>query len=224
MSSISGAQHEAEYGEPQAPAKVSRHAIDLFTKAQAGDRGAYGQIVSAYQDRLYNAVVRLVGDRDEAAEITQEAFTKGLEKVGTFRGDSSPYTWLFRIAVNLAISQLRKVQRQRTFSLDSSAYAGNGQADDDTQASSLIDRVSQSKEINPAQRAADKERDGEVLKALGRLDAEYRAVLVMRDIDGFDYQQMADMLGLPLGTLKSRLFRARLALRDELKGYFRQAK
>ena len=148
MSSLSGAQHEAEYGDtPPAgspnggtnPAKVSRHAIDLFTKAQAGDRGAYGQIVSAYQDRLYNAVVRLVGDRDEAAEITQEAFTRGLEKVGTFRGDSSPYTWLFRIAVNLAISQLRKVQRQRTFSLDQSAYGG--QAEDDNQASSLIDRL-----------------------------------------------------------------------------------
>lgn len=225
MSSLSGAQHEAEYGDtPRGanPAKVSRHAIDLFTKAQAGDRGAYGQIVSAYQDRLYNAVVRLVGDREEAAEITQEAFTKGLEKVGSFRGDSSPYTWLFRIAVNLAISQLRKVQRQRTFSLDQAAYGGNGQVEDDNQASSLIDRVAQSKEINPAQRAADKERDAEVLKALGRLDAEYRAVLVMRDIDGFDYQQMADMLGLPLGTLKSRLFRARLALRDELKGYFRK--
>jgi RNA polymerase sigma-70 factor (ECF subfamily) len=221
MSSLSGAQHEAEYGE-QPPATVSRHAIDLFTKAQAGDRGAYGQIVSAYQDRLYNAVVRLVGDREEAAEITQEAFTRGLEKVGTFRGDSSPYTWLFRIAVNLAISQLRKVQRQRTFSLDQSSYAGNGAADEDSQASSLIDRVAQSKEANPAQRTQDKERDSEVLAALGRLDAEYRAVLVMRDIDGFDYQQMADMLGLPLGTLKSRLFRARLALRDELKGYFRK--
>ena len=223
MSSLSGAQHEAEYGATP-PATVSRHAIDLFTKAQAGDRGAYGQIVSAYQDRLYNAVVRLVGDREEAAEITQEAFTRGLEKVGSFRGESSPYTWLFRIAVNLAISQLRKVQRQRTFSLDQAAYAGNGQADDDNQASSLIDRVAQSKEVNPAQRTQDKERDSEVLAALGRLDAEYRAVLVMRDIDGFDYQQMADMLGLPLGTLKSRLFRARLALRDELKGYFRQVK
>ena len=71
----------------------------------------------------------------------------------------------------------------------------------------------------PPRRLEDRERDNEVLAALGRLDAEYRAVLVMRDIEGFDYQQMADVLGLPLGTLKSRLFRARLALRDELKAY-----
>lgn len=221
MSSLSGAQHDAEFGATPPPG-VSRHALDLLQKAQAGDRGAYGQIVAAYQDRLYNAVVRLVGDREEAQEITQEAFTKGLEKVGSFRGDASPYTWLFRIAVNLAISQLRKVQRQRTFSLDSSSYAGNGRADDDTQASSLIDRVAQSHEANPAQAAENRERDQHVIEALGRLDAEYRAVLVMRDIDGFDYQHMADMLGLPLGTLKSRLFRARLALRDELKAYFKK--
>src|SRR3712207_5918760 len=71
----------------------------------------------------------------------------------------------------------------------------------------------------PAERVEQRERDEAVLAALGRLDAEYRAVLVMRDIEGFDYQQMADVLGLPLGTLKSRLFRARLALRDELKAY-----
>src|SRR6185503_18264895 len=90
----------------------------LLQKAQAGDRGAYGQIVILYQDRLYNAVLRLVGDREEARELTQEAFTRGLEKIDTFRGDASPYTWLFRIGVNLAISQLRKVRRVRIFSLD----------------------------------------------------------------------------------------------------------
>ena len=73
----------------------------------------------------------------------------------------------------------------------------------------------------PAERVESRERDQAVLSALGRLDAEYRAVLVMRDIEGFDYQQMADILGLPLGTLKSRLFRARMALRDELRGYLK---
>ncbi len=217
MSSISGTQSDADFNAKSA-AGVSRHAIDLLQKAQAGDRGAYGEIVNAYQDRLFNSVVRLVGDREEARDITQEAFTRGLEKVGSFRGESSPYTWLFRIAVNLAISQLRKVQRNRVFSLD--ALPAGAKSGAETQAASLIDRVAESSEANPAQAAEDRERNQYVLAALGRLDAEYRAVLVMRDIDGFDYQQMADILGLPLGTLKSRLFRARLALRDELKSYF----
>jgi RNA polymerase sigma-70 factor (ECF subfamily) len=78
-----------------------------------------------------------------------------------------------------------------------------------------------STDATPADEMLKRERNQQVLAALGRLDAEYRAVLVMRDIEGFDYQQMADVLGLPLGTLKSRLFRARLALRDELKAYMK---
>ena len=212
-------------------ARGLRPDVALLRRAQAGDRGAYGQIVVLYQDRLYNAVVRLVGDREEARELTQEAFTRGLMKLDSFRGDANPYTWLFRIAVNLAISQLRKVQRARTFSLDRPSVNGNGRygGERDDQASSLIDRVvaqnggmgasSAGSELAPPERVEQRERDEAVLAALGRLDAEYRAVLVMRDIEGFDYQQMADVLGLPLGTLKSRLFRARLALRDELKAY-----
>jgi RNA polymerase sigma-70 factor (ECF subfamily) len=224
MSSLSGPQFEApESSEPINLA--ARREIDLLRKAQQGDRASYGELVVAYQDRLYNAVLRLVGDFDEARELTQEAFTRGLMKLDSFRGDASPYTWLFRIAVNLAISHLRKVQRHRVFSLDAPPRNGNGrQRDRDDQASGLADRVSRdgtgrSTSALPPEDLERKELHGQVLTALGRLDAEYRAVLVMRDIEGFDYQQMADILGLPLGTLKSRLFRARLALRDELRAY-----
>jgi RNA polymerase sigma-70 factor (ECF subfamily) len=232
MSSLSQANEEAEGLRPpqaaqsgEAVPRSVRPDVALLQKAQQGDRGAYGQIILLYQDRLYNAVLRMVGDREEARELTQEAFTRGLSKLETFRGDASPYTWLFRIAVNLAISQLRKVQRVRVFSLDRpipNGRAGGGR--DATQAASLVDRVARDRSELPPQRAERRERDEAVLAALGRLDAEYRAVLVMRDIEGFDYQQMADVLGLPLGTLKSRLFRARLALRDELRTYLSDRK
>ncbi|HZL36602.1 MAG TPA: sigma-70 family RNA polymerase sigma factor [Tepidisphaeraceae bacterium] len=222
MSSASGTQHEAGV-VPQNLGRGLRPDVALLQRAQQGDRAAYGQIVVMYQDRLFNAVLRLVGDRDEARELTQEAFTRGLSSIGSFRGDASPYTWLFRIAVNLAISQLRKVQRTRVFSLDSPSSSGNGRGKGaDDQATSLIDRVTRDRTESPLQRMERRERDEAVLAGLGRLDAEYRAVLVMRDIEGFDYQQMADILGLPLGTLKSRLFRARLALRDELRTYLKQ--
>lgn len=224
-----GVATSAAAGGDALAARGVRPDVALLQQAQAGDRGAYGQVVLLYQDRLYNAVLRLVGDREEAKDLTQEAFTRGLEKLSSFRGDAAPYTWLFRIAVNLAISQLRKVQRQRVFSLDQpgpsarSGAGGNGRYASDDQASGLIDRVAQDRtELSPPDRAEGRERDQAVLAALGRLDAEYRAVLVMRDIEGFDYQQMADVLGLPLGTLKSRLFRARLALRDELKAYMKE--
>jgi RNA polymerase sigma-70 factor, ECF subfamily len=237
MSSLSGTHHdEAEAAAEPSAANTDRAApagpaepavrqprpdVEMIRQAQAGDRGAYGQLVVLYQDRLYNAIVRLVGDRDEALELTQETFTRGLIKIETFRGDASPYTWLFRIAVNLAISQLRKVGRNRVFSLDRPGRNGwgRGGGTDDDQAAGLLDQVTRDRSEAPPQRVERRERDGVVLEALGRLDAEYRAVLVMRDIEGFDYQQMADVLGLPLGTLKSRLFRARLALRDELKPY-----
>jgi RNA polymerase sigma-70 factor (ECF subfamily) len=234
-SAADGARNGAEAGPAgggtaagdAALARGLRPDVALLNRAKAGDRGAYGQIVLMYQDRLYNAVVRLVGDREEARDLAQEAFARGLEKIDSFRGDAAPYTWLFRIAVNLAISQLRKVQRNRVFSLDRPSPNGqsgrNGRYSSDDQASGLIDRVARDRtEPDPHQRVEGRERDEAVLAALGRLDAEYRAVLVMRDIEGFDYQQMADVLGLPLGTLKSRLFRARLALRDELKAYMRE--
>lgn len=229
MSSLSGAQYEAQLPSGQTPDDASGVCLEaeLFRKAQAGDRGAFGQIVVLLQDRLYNGILRIVGDPDEARELAQETFTRALVKIDSFRGEAGPYTWLFRIAVNLAISQLRKVQRHRTFSLDQPAGSGrdNGRAasrfGNDDQAAGLVDRISQTRDPDPAQAAQRRERDQQVLAALGRLDAEYRAVLVMRDIEGFDYQQMAEVLNLPLGTLKSRLFRARLALRDELRPYLK---
>jgi len=226
MSSVSGAQYEADlppHAGAQRSAAPDRSELDLIKKAQTGDRAAYGRLVQLYQDRLYNAVLRLVGDHDEARDVAQETFTRGLDKIDGFRGDASPYTWLFRIATNLSISRLRKVQRHRTFSLDrpggstSSAPSAN---ENDDQAGGLTNRLA-TEQPTPDELLETRERNQKVLEALGRLDAEYRAVLVMRDIEGFDYQQMADVLGLPLGTLKSRLFRARLALRDELKSYMK---
>ena len=221
MSSLSGAQFHAE--TPVAPETAGLRELELLRKAQRGQREAFGQLVLLYQDRLYNAVLRLVGDREEARELTQEAFTRGFMKLESFRGDASPYTWLFRIAVNLAISQLRKIKRHRTFSLDAGSN-GNGRHSTDDQASSLVDRLASQNTARPPEHLEDREQGEQVLAALGRLDAEYRAVLVMRDIEGFDYQQMAEVLDLPLGTLKSRLFRARLALRDELRPYLSGAR
>ncbi|HEX8911047.1 MAG TPA: sigma-70 family RNA polymerase sigma factor, partial [Humisphaera sp.] len=200
MSSLSGTHDDAAElaetsatsagggGGPAGEAAGPRPDVAMLRRAQAGDRAAYGQIVLLYQDRLFNAVLRLCGDRDEALELTQEAFTRGLTKLDSFRGDASPYTWLFRIAVNLAISQLRKVGRARTFSLDAPAGGGgSGRGGGDRagdQASGLIDRVAADADHDPADLLERRERDQQVLAALGRLDPEYRAVMVMRDIEG----------------------------------------
>jgi RNA polymerase sigma-70 factor, ECF subfamily len=216
MSSLSRTPEPADV-EAQAGVEDSnpaQHACQLLRNAQEGDRGAFGQLVLLYQDRLYNALLRMVGDRDEALELTQETFTRALSNLSGFRGDAGPYTWFFRIGMNLAIGNLRKLQRRRVFSLDRPGL--NGRQRDD-QASGLLDRVTQDPSDGPEATASNRELHERVLAALGRLDSEYRALLVMRDVEGFDYKQMAEILNLPLGTLKSRLFRARLALRDEVK-------
>jgi RNA polymerase sigma-70 factor, ECF subfamily len=227
MSSVSGAQYEAELpgNGPAAQPRGRDKETALMLKARGGDRSAFGQIVVLYQDRLFNALLRMVGEPEEARELTQETFARGLEKVETFRGESSPYTWLFRIGMNLAISNLRRSQRVRVFSLDGApGPGGNGAARRGDQAAALIDRIAVARGDTPAEAAERSELHQIVLDALGRLDSEYRAVLVMRDIEGFDYQQMADVLSLPLGTLKSRLFRARMALKDELSPHLKERK
>jgi RNA polymerase sigma-70 factor (ECF subfamily) len=200
-------------------AESQREAVQLIRAAQLGDRAAFGQIVWMFQGRLYNALFRLLGNQDDAAELCQEAFTRALENVGSFRGEAGPYTWIFRIATNLALTSLRNRQRRRTFSAgslpgSSQDAGGNGQAGDH-QADSLLQRV-QSTSPTPAQEAEQRDMRQQVVAALGRIDPEQRALLVMRDVDGMDYQQMAQVLEVPIGTVKSRLFRARLALREEL--------
>ncbi len=217
MSSVGRTQDPTLDVPPAAPADpAAARAADLFRRAAAGDRTAFGQLVVLYQDRMYNAVLRLVGNRDEAAELTQEAFAKALANLDGFRGDAHPYTWLFRIAFNLTISRLRQARRRRVFSLDGAAGNNGGRPAD--QASVLTARLNGTA-ADPADAVEGRERAEQVVAALGRVDPDHRAVLVMRDVDGLDYQQMADLLELPLGTLKSRLFRARIALRDELKTY-----
>ena len=181
-----------------------------FDRARAGQRGDFGVVVRVYQDRLYNAVYRLVSDPDDAAEVVQEAFARGFEKMADFRGDSGPYTWLFRIAMNAAVSRLRKGKRRKTVSLDALDSMGGGYA-------TSFGRAAVAAPTESAERSED---HNAVIEALGKLDAENRALLVMRDLEGFDYKQMAEILGLPLGTLKSRLFRARAALREHLRGHF----
>src|SRR5688572_13880431 len=136
MSSVSGAHYDdaglpAHAGAERSAAPGSASELDLMKKSQLGDRSAYGKLVLLYQHRLFNAICRIVGDHDDARDLAQETFTRGLDKIDSFRGDASPYTWLFRIATNLSISRLRKTQRHRTFSLDrpggsDSTSAGDG--------------------------------------------------------------------------------------------------
>lgn len=163
-----------------------------------------------WQDRIYNTLRKLTGNEQDAADLTQETFVKAMSHAGTFRNDSSAYTWLFRIAVNLATTRLRQTRRRRT------VQAGQLRREDDAD---VLDQR-RSTGVRPDEASQNRERDEQVMAGLARLPEEQRQLLVLRDVEGMEYQQIAEVLGVPLGTLKSRLFRARLALREELTGYF----
>ncbi|MEX0654690.1 MAG: sigma-70 family RNA polymerase sigma factor [Phycisphaeraceae bacterium] len=198
---------------PQQPS--DQHWLD---RIRDGDTSAMGELLSAYQGRLFNVCLRMLSNRDDAAEATQEAMLKIIQHIDSFRGRSQLSTWMIRIAMNQATTRLRQRQRRPTFSLDGRGHA-NGRAHrvgGDDQASGLREVLSDSREPEPGAGVEKEELRRQLQTALGTLEEEFRAVLVLRDIDGMDYQQIADVLETPVGTVKSRLFRARLAMRQQL--------
>jgi RNA polymerase sigma-70 factor (ECF subfamily) len=178
----------------------------LVEQCRRGDLSAVGPLIEKYQDRVFNTCWRLCGNSDDAADLTQEAFVKAMEAIGTFDGRSRFYTWVFRIAVNLALSHRRKVARQRTVSLPGAADGAGG-----SEAGWPAADVPRPDEV-----AAAREEQARVTAALGELEDEHRTMLVLRDMEAFDYQQIAEILSIPVGTVKSRMHRARLALREKL--------
>lgn len=184
--------------------------VELVERAKSGQGSAFAQLVRKYQDRVFNTCWRICGHHDDARDITQEAFIKAYENLQGFRQESTFYTWLFRVAVNLALSHRRSAARRRTTSLDAHDETAG------TQAESLIRRMRDDTAIDPDRTPQVMEAQALVARALQALDDDHRAVVVLRDMEGFDYQQIAAMLEIPTGTVKSRLSRARMALRAAL--------
>ena len=181
-------------------------------QARAGDMAAFSRLVTEYQDRVLNACWRITGHYEDAQDLTQEAFLQALEKIDTFQQKASFYTWLFRIAVNLSISHRRRSARTTKLSL----HGGDGGASRNPRANDLASRVANASADPPNQLSA-REVERCVVENLNQLDDDHRAVLVLRDIEAFDYQQIAEILEISIGTVKSRLHRARIGLRERLK-------
>lgn len=181
----------------------------LVEACRRGEMPAFAALVERYQDRLYNALLRTCGDREAAADLCQEAFVKALERIGQFRGHSQFYTWLFRIGMNLALSRRR---RERTVRF--TALAPDPELAEDQAAALTAEALRRRQDPSAPAMAAEVQR--RVLQALEHLEEEYRAVVVLRDLEEMDYQQIAEVLETPIGTIKSRLHRARCILRERL--------
>lgn len=183
---------------------------ELLDRCRSGELAAYDGLVLAFQDRVFNLCWRMCGSRTDAEDFTQDAFVKAFESLGRFDGRARFYTWLFRIAVNLVISARRRHTPFAVVSIDAAYADAEGGV-----ASPLSDRLD-SGETEPADQAAEHERHALVLAALASLDEEQRCIVTLRDIESLGYGEIADILNVPVGTVKSRLHRARLALRQKL--------
>ncbi|MGE0755974.1 MAG: RNA polymerase sigma factor [Pirellulaceae bacterium] len=173
---------------------------ELIDESLRGNAAAFGKLVRIHQDRLFNAVSHFIGDATEAEDVVQEAFVQAYVKLDTFQGSSAFYTWLYRIAFNTAVS--RKRRKRLATSVDSNRE----QVGDEP-----VDRGDA-----PDARLLREEQAARVQLALAQLSDEHRAILVLREIDGLEYEAIADALEINVGTVRSRLHRARLALRDRL--------
>ena len=197
-----------------APESLSFQDQRTLAQLRRGDWSAMEQLVSRYQDRLYATILRMVNHPDDAADLVQETFVRAMQGVARFEGKSALYTWLFRIAVNLALSHRRSNQYRAAASLDA------GREDDEEsvnrQAAGLRRQLAQETEDDPALSAERRMEFERLMAALAALDPEFKAVIVLRDVEECDYDQIAAILEVPVGTVKSRLFRARMALRDAL--------
>jgi RNA polymerase sigma-70 factor (ECF subfamily) len=177
----------------------------LIAACRAGRTEAFGVLVQRYQDRLYPTMLRLTGSADDALDLLQDAFLRAFEKLDRFQGESSFYTWVYRIAVNLALSG----RRRRRVTARLGIGGGRGEPLDPQDDSSLSD---------PTLPLEQAERDDLIQSALNSLADDHRAVVVMKEFDGLHYEEIATILNIPVGTVRSRLHRARLDLRERLKG------
>jgi len=199
----------------QVPKQLEKTIIDdaiLVRQSQHGDSVATGRLITRYQDRIYNSILKICANSHDAAELTQDTFVKCIEKINTFEGKSAFYTWLFRIAVNLTLNYCKR----RTRTKAQSFYAVVA-PESDGAAVELGAFLADQNAADPAVLAQDAEIGEIVLGALTRLEEHHRAVVVLREIEGMSYSEIAETLGVEVGTVKSRLSRARANLREILK-------
>jgi len=183
----------------------------LVRQCWQGDSAAIERLILKYQNRIYNVILKICADPDDAAELTQDTFVKIIENIENFQGRSSFYTWAFRIAVNLTLNYCRRNARIGFSSLDAEQVQYNSQP-----GKVLKELLSNESSLDPAAVAQNKELCQIVLESLKKLDGAQRAVVVLRDIEGMNYNQIANVLDIELGTVRSRLSRGRNKLRQIL--------
>lgn len=202
---------QREIGLTTVAAETPAYADDerLITRLQAGERFAFEELVNKYQGSVYSLALRLTNDREDARDVTQETFLKVYNNIGRFRGDAHLRTWIYRITVNQVANQQRwwrRRRREKTISIDA-----NNQ--DDMGLSQSLPCPGQT----PEQQALAAEQRRMIVAAVGKLKFDFRVAVILRDIEGLSYEEIAETLEVSVGTVKSRIARGREDLRELLK-------
>lgn len=178
----------------------------LIRRAQSGDEGAFEQLLLAHQKSVYNLCLRMAGNPDDALDLSQEAFIRAWRALGQYQFDAAFSTWLFRLTSNVCIDFLRKQKRQQHMSLTATDEDESGEE------FAVPDPAP-----GPEEQAVHNERRQAVAQAMAALPGDYRAVMQLRAVEALSYEQIAEILDIKVGTVKSRLARARAQLRKILK-------
>ena len=183
----------------------------LVARAQAGETKAFDQLVTRYRTRAYAMIYQMTRNEQDAWDITQDGFLKAWKSIGRFRGQSSFYTWLYRILVNRAIDRLRKKDE-----------AGGVNFDEKIGLESVALEAVTVPQVGllPAEKISDEELRVRIDEAIGRLSPEHRAVIILREIEGFDYAEIGERMEISVGTVMSRLFYARKKLQILLRDLY----
>jgi RNA polymerase sigma-70 factor (ECF subfamily) len=188
--------------------------LALVEAARSGDISAFEQLVKKYDRNVFRIAQHITQNREDAEDVVQEAFLKAYSNLGNFQGQSKFYTWLVRIAVNEALMKLRKRKTDKTVSMDEDVETEEGS----------MPREFADWSPNPEQLFGQSELGDILQKTIQGLPSSFRTVFVLRDVEGLSTEETAEMLGLSVPAVKSRLLRARLQLRERLSRYFKKNK
>jgi len=179
---------------------------ELIQQSCAGNMDAFEQLILQYERRVYTIAYKYMGNHEDASDMAQEAIIKAYQSIGSFRGDAAFGTWLGKITANQCLDELRKRKKQQTTSLEDTLELEEGS----------VKKEIESPAATPEEQAIRQETASYMQMLISELKEEYRAVVILRELEGYSYEEIADILSCSLGTVKSRISRARLYLKERI--------
>jgi len=185
---------------------------ELVELAKSGDKRAFGMLIERYQKRAYAVALGMLHNPEDALDVVQDAFVKVHKHIGTFQGNASFYTWLYRIVANLCIDQRRRQGRRPEVAFE------EGVARDEA-VTATVDVAPRHAEANPVENLSRRELGAEINRALDDLSDNHRIIILLREVEGLSYEELARVLKISKGTVMSRLFHARKNMQKALRPY-----